>query len=96
MKTFDNGFFIKITVTFYDNSLLYISEYIDEEERNYSYHWQDKNNSLIMRFDNAPYHPYIKTFPHHIHKNNVIHENTYISFKEILIIIEKQYYDINS
>ena len=32
----------------------------------YSFHWQ-KENGLIKRWDNAPHHPEIETYPHHLH-----------------------------
>jgi hypothetical protein len=91
--TFETGFFIKVIVTFTNNSLLFISEYVDENERNYSYHWQDKNNDIILRFDNAPYHPDIITYPHHLHSGTVIEPNHKISSLEILSLIEKYYFE---
>jgi hypothetical protein len=33
----------------------------------YKYHFQDSDNSLIFRYDNAPHHKEIETFPHHKH-----------------------------
>jgi hypothetical protein len=33
----------------------------------YRHHWQDRNGSLVRRWDNAPHHPEIETFPHHLH-----------------------------
>jgi len=33
----------------------------------YRYHFQDKNNNLIFRYDNTPHFPQIDTFPHHKH-----------------------------
>jgi len=33
----------------------------------YSFHWQQGNGTLLKRWDNAPHHPEISTFPHHIH-----------------------------
>ena len=87
-KSFQEGFFIKIKARLTDDTLLFISEYVDSDERNYSYHLQDINNELIMRIDNAPYHTEISTFPHHIHINNSIIENILISSEEILNFIK--------
>lgn len=36
----------------------------------YSFHWQRADDSLICRWDNAPHHPEISTFPHHVHKSD--------------------------
>ena len=37
------------------------------EMTKYRHHWQDGNGVLIKRWDNAPHHPTIDTFPHHLH-----------------------------
>ena len=37
-KNFKTGFYVKISVELIDNSILFITEYLDEIERNYSYH----------------------------------------------------------
>jgi hypothetical protein len=33
----------------------------------YRHHWQDGNSRLRKRWDNAPHHPEIDTFPNHLH-----------------------------
>ncbi len=33
----------------------------------YRHHWQDKHGHLLKRWDNAPHHPEIETFPDHLH-----------------------------
>ena len=33
----------------------------------YSYHYQRADGSLVFRYDNAPHHPEVFTFPNHIH-----------------------------
>jgi hypothetical protein len=33
----------------------------------YSFHWQNPEGKLIRRWDNAPHHPEISSFPHHLH-----------------------------
>jgi hypothetical protein len=33
----------------------------------YSYHYQKSDTSLTFRYDNAPHHPEVETFPHHKH-----------------------------
>ena len=39
----------------------------------YRYHFQDKDNNLIFRYDNTPHFPGLKTFPNHKHlRDNVI------------------------
>jgi len=72
-----------------DNSELYIREYVDEEEeeRNYSYHWQSRDEKLIIRWDNAPYHKNIRTYPHHKHINDKVEESFETTCERILTVI---------
>ena len=55
-----------------DDSLIEITERILEERgglktTKYRYHWQTGSGKLIKRWDNAPHHPEIDTFPDHLH-----------------------------
>ncbi len=55
-----------------DGSTIEITERLLEEGKRlettkYRYHWQAQSGKLIKRWDNAPHHPEIDTFPHHIH-----------------------------
>ncbi|MCF8374265.1 MAG: DUF6516 family protein [Bacteroidales bacterium] len=79
-----NGFFLKLKVQFIDESLLFIKEYFSIDHRNYSFHWQDKNDELLIRWDNAPFHKNIDTFPHHKHKEGKILPSNEIGIVEVL------------
>jgi hypothetical protein len=92
-KSFLTWLYIKILIILPDNSKLFISEYIDESNRNYSYHWQDRDDNLIMRFDNAPNHKDINTYPNHYHQGNSVFPTDIISFQEILNYIQLYYTD---
>jgi len=35
--------------------------------RAYSFHFRDRNNRLIFRYDNSPHYPHLPLFPHHKH-----------------------------
>jgi len=89
-EVFEGGFYIKIKALLTDDSELYIREYSDISERNYSYHWQDLNGRLLMRWDNAGHHRHIETYPHHLHHDNNILPSFHISCEEILKDIEEQ------
>ncbi len=39
------------------------------QDGDYSYHWQKEDGEFI-RFDNAPHHRQLETFPDHKHKND--------------------------
>jgi hypothetical protein len=60
-----------------DKSLLEISEALVVEEGaltwlSYRYHWQDTTGRLIFRYDDAPHHSEIVTFPHHKHVGGTV------------------------
>lgn len=79
-----NRFFLKLKVHFNDHSILFSKEYFSTDVRNYSYHWQDRNNELIIRWDNAPFHKDIYTFPHHKHKAGEIFPSNEIGLVDVL------------
>lgn len=66
----------RIQVTFFDGGLLEMRERIVESESGYSetttysFHWQNKDGSLVKRWDNAPHHPELDNFPYHIHEDD--------------------------
>ncbi len=91
MRVFDKGFYLKIVCSLVNSTTLYIREYVDAEQREYSYHWQDENGKLITRWDNAPHHKNIATYPHHKHlPNGEIKESFEITCYEIIKSIEEQ------
>lgn len=57
---------------FWDGSLLKFVEVLQQRgamigKLEYAYHYQDRQGTLIFRYDNAPHHPSVATFPHHKH-----------------------------
>jgi hypothetical protein len=58
-------------IIFIDESILHFIEFINVKQTTevykYSYHYQGLNGNLIFRYDMAPHHPEIETFPHHKH-----------------------------
>lgn len=65
----------RLRATLLDGSMLQCTEraslrfdclHIDK----YSFHWQHPDGSLIRRWDNAPHHPEIASFPHHVHEGD--------------------------
>ena len=51
---------------------LHIAEYVITgptfDRTKYRYHLQDADGRMIVRWDNAPHHQQVTTFPHHCHK----------------------------
>lgn len=80
-----NGF-IRFVIGLRDDSELHVFEYVDSSlhKVDYSYHWQDKDKRLITRWDNAPHHSELETFPHHVHEGGAINPSEEPTFVEIL------------
>ncbi len=60
----------------------------DMEREKYRYHLMDVENQLIFRYDNAPHHPAIATFPHHKHLPDKIIASMPPDFVDVLAEIE--------
>jgi hypothetical protein len=55
----------------------------------YSFHWQNADGMLIKRWDNAPHHPELLSYPHHIHdgrEDNVL-TNLPVTAKDVLYTV---------
>lgn len=91
LVTLDKGF-VRFAIEFVDGSELHVFEYVnaDLKKIDYSYHFQDKDQKLIKRWDSAPHHPQIKTFPHHIHYGEKIKPSEEPNLVNILKIIENE------
>ena len=75
-------------ITFKDGSIFHFKEVILLEERQYRYHYMDKENNLIFRLDTAPHHKEINTFPYHIHLPNGVEESGEVNLFDVLNKIE--------
>jgi hypothetical protein len=54
----------------------------------YSFHLQNKNDELILRWDNAPHHPELDNFPYHLHdKDDTAISGKLITLEEVLELI---------
>ena len=58
----------------------------------YAYHYQDKDDELIFRYDNVPHHPEVKTHPHHKHVGNKILPTQPPDLSEVLREIDEMIY----
>jgi len=66
-KSGESFYFLKVKAVIIDNSLLHIKEYSSLDSYFYSYHWQGRDGSLRIRWDNSPHHRDLSTFPDHKH-----------------------------
>ena len=69
---------LRIRLRFQNGSMLALNEAVIEKNDNlthlgYRYHFQDRQNKLIFRYDNTPHFPHLNSFPNHKHiPDNVI------------------------
>lgn len=90
-REYDRARSLIAKVIFRDRSTLYIRDYIFlNGERKYSYHWQDKYEKLIVRWDNSPHHPHIRGFPHHKHLPDEITNSSERHLQEIFAVIREK------
>ncbi len=59
----------------------------------YAYHYQDRSGEPIFRYDNAPHHPNIPTYPHHKHVGSAVVPAQVPDLSEILREIEQIIFD---
>lgn len=69
--------FWKAEIIFRDGSSLHLFEFVligDDEAKvdKYRYHYQDGNDGLVFRFDDAAHHKEVETFPEHKHEENEV------------------------
>jgi hypothetical protein len=63
---------LRVRARFVTGHLLEFNEAVTIENNrlthlSYRYHFQDKNNNLVFRYDNTPHFPNLETFPTHKH-----------------------------
>ncbi len=85
----------KARIRFSDGSMLLIKDYLflrNGKTRKYAYHWQDHQDHLLIRWDNAAHWKSVATFPHHKHvgsETNVLPSRE-VSLEDVLEYIHSQ------
>ncbi len=82
---------LRIRVRFPNGHLLELNESIIGEAGHlahigYRYHFQDRQNKLVFRYDNTPHFPDFENFPHHKHFPDKV---TGVEQPSILDVIEE-------
>ena len=66
-------------------------EVVSEEVKvtKYSFQWQDADGKLRRRWDSAPHHPEVVTYPHHVHEgsDDVVLPHDSVTATDVLKII---------
>lgn len=91
--------YIEGTAFFTDKSRLAIFEFLRLTEgkvrcEKYRYQYMNEKGGLIFRYDNAPHHPEVKTFPHHKHAHRKTFASKAQSLSKILEEIQKNILDL--
>ena len=73
-----------------DASILHITELHTADFQKYSYHWQKRNGEILLRWDNAPHHKQLKTFPHHRHEGNKVLPSHRITVNEVIEVLKNK------
>lgn len=85
---------LRIRVRFLTGFLLELNEAVIVEadcikHLGYRYHFQDRQNNLVFRYDNTPHFPKLKSFPHHKHYKDKVVD---VEKPSILNVIEEAGY----
>ena len=77
-------------LAFIDNSILEFMELVSKKEVEYRFQFMNKTHELIARWDSAPHHRELTTFPYHMHTREGVKESKKVTLFEILdIVVEK-------
>ena len=79
--------YIEGQIFFTDDSCLDFAEVKDigiVNKIKFSYHYMDKENQLIFRYDNAKHFPNLSSFPNHKHKPDEVIESVEPKLENIL------------
>ncbi len=61
-----------------------------QQKLKYRYHYMNENQVMIFRYDNAPHHVEVSTFPHHKHEGNDVGEAPEVSLYQVLLEIAQR------
>ncbi len=76
--------FLEGRITFIDGSRLDFSEQLPTARRKFRLHYMDAQDALIARWDSAPHHKGLATFPFHKHTPQGIEEHPATTLLKVL------------
>jgi len=88
--------FMRYRLTLINDGLLELTERVEVQAEEivvtkYRHHWQNQEGFLIKRWDNAPHHPQVASFPHHLHdgsEDNVVAHPPVHALQVLRLVIE--------
>jgi len=92
-KLSPNTGYIEGEILFIDNSRLVYFELYNSKESSiycekYRFQFMDSHNQLTFRYDNAPHHFELSSFPHHKHVPSGVIESNPLHFAKVLNEVE--------
>jgi len=81
--------YLKGSLVFVDSSILEIAMFVSETRdavkvEKYRLHYIKSNGQMLFRYDNAPHHPEITSYPHHKHTPDNIIPSAEPSLKDVM------------
>ena len=92
-KIVGSSYHLSCNIKMKNKSQLFVKDYLFlDGYRKYSFHWQDENGNCIFRWDNAPHHQDVVTFPYHKHigKEENIKESQPMKLEIVMEYISSQ------
>jgi len=79
---------IKGKIVFVNSNVLDFMELVSAEHTDYRFQFMNGNNRLIYRWDSAPHHKEITSFPFHLHTPEGVRECEKVNLIEVFEIIK--------
>jgi hypothetical protein len=83
--------YIRGVITLINDFTLHVAEYVvtapDVTRPKYRYHLQDSEGASVSRWDNAPHHPEVSSFPHHIHDGDEVKSSPPVTIPDVLDVL---------
>lgn len=76
------------SITFKDGSIFHFKEVVLGKNTQYRFHYMDERKNLISRWDSAPHHRELNTFPYHVHFPDGVKESKPVNLLHVLDKIE--------
>ena len=77
-------------LVFIDKSILDFMELVSVKGVEYRFQYMNQNKELICRWDSAPHHKEVPTFPYHLHTKKGVKESKKINFIDLLDIVTEK------
>ncbi|MBN2006788.1 MAG: hypothetical protein JXA21_25765 [Anaerolineae bacterium] len=78
---------IKGRIEFVDGSVLEFSEQLPTHRHKFRFHYMDVEHNMLTRWDSAPHHRALSTFPFHEHTPQGVEAHPAITLLEVLEVV---------